>query len=321
MPKNVKLLVTRQFPADVLDRCRRDYNCTFNPKDKNWLDDELIVQSSGHNAIFFSSGNKFTAEVIAALPDEVKMLATFSVGHEHIDLSAALKRNLIVVNTPDVLNEATADTAFMLLLCASRRASEADRMVRNGEWHGWTPTQLLGVGMQGKRLSILGMGGIGRQVANRARGFGMIIHYHNRNRLPEHLEQGAIYHESAEDLMKVADFLSINCPMTPEMENFLNADRIALLPNEAIVVNTARGGLVHDHSLISALKSGKVFAAGLDVFDGEPGLNPEYLKLDNVFLSPHIGSATFETRNAMGFLALDSLDAFFAGKEPANRIA
>ena len=194
-------------------------------------------------------------------------------------------------------------------------------MVRNGDWHGWTPTQLLGVGMQGKRLSILGMGGIGRQVAKRARGFGMIIHYHNRNRLPEHLEQGAIYHERPEDLMKVADFLSINCPMTPEMKNFLDGDRIALLPNNAIIVNTARGGLIHDDSLISALKSGKVFAAGLDVFEGEPDLNSEYLKMDNVFLSPHMGSATFETRNAMGFLALDSLDAFFAGKEPPNRIA
>ena len=321
MPQNVKLLVTRQFPANVLERCQRDYNCTLNPNDTDWPDEELIDQSFGHDAIFFSSGNKFTADVIAALPNEVKILATFSVGYEHIDLSAALKRNLVVVNTPHVLNEATADIAFMLMLCASRRAREADKMVRNSDWHGWTPTQLLGIGMQGKRLAILGMGGIGREVAKRARSFGMIIHYHNRNRLPEHLEQGAIYHQSAEDLMKVADFLSINCPMTPKMKYFLNTDKIKLLPNQAIVVNTARGGLVHDDSLISALKSGRVFAAGLDVFGGEPAVNPEYLKLDNVFLSPHIGSATFETRDAMGFLALDSLDAFFAGKEPLNRIA
>ena len=320
MPKDVKLLVTRQFPPDVLARCDRDYDCTFNPEDTNWTDDELIIRSFNHDAIFFSSGNKFTAKVIKALPDRVKILATFSVGYEHIALDAAQDRNLIVVNTPRVLNEATADTAFMLLLCASRRASEADRMIRNGNWLGWTPTQMLGVGMQGKRLAILGMGGIGREVAKRGRAFGMIIHYHNRNRLPANLESNAIYHKNIEELLKVADFLSINCPMTPEMAGFLNADRIALLPEDVIIVNTARGGLVDDNALIAALKSGKVFAAGLDVFDGEPKLHPEYSNLENVFLSPHIGSATVETRNAMGFLALDNIDEFFAGREPPNRI-
>ena len=181
MPKNIRLLVTRQFPTDVLARCERDYTCTFNPEDTDWIGDELIARAAGHDAIFFSSGNKFTADVIAALPDSIKALSTFSVGHEHIDLNAPAARGLMVSNTPGVLSEATADIAFMLLLCASRRSSEADRMVRNGDWIGWTPTQMLGVGMQGKRLAILGMGGIGRQVARRGRAFGMTIHYHNRS--------------------------------------------------------------------------------------------------------------------------------------------
>jgi lactate dehydrogenase-like 2-hydroxyacid dehydrogenase len=320
MPKNIRLLVTRQFPPDVLARCERDYTCTFNPKDTDWIGDELVARAADHDAIFFSSGNKFTADVIAALPDSIKALSTFSVGHEHIDLAAATARGLMVSNTPGVLSEATADIAFMLLLCASRRASEANRMVRNGDWAGWAPTQMLGVGMQGKRLAILGMGGIGREVAKRGRAFGMTIHYHNRRSLPDDVAEGAIYHESADELMKVADFLSINCPMMPEMVKFLNEDRIALLPPNPIVVNSARGGLVDDEALIAALKSGRVFAAGLDVFDGEPNLDPKYRKLDNVILLPHVGSATFETRNAMGFTALENLDAFFAGTEPPNCI-
>ncbi len=320
MPKDINLLVTRQFPGDVLDRCERDYSCTFNPDDADWNGEGLLSRADGHDAILLSSNSKFTAQVIAELPDSIKILATFSVGYEHIDVGAANNKGLVVTNTPGVLSEATADIAFMLLLCASRRAFEADRMVRTGQWTGWTPTQLCGPGMQGKRLAILGMGGIGRQVAQRGRAFGMTIHYHNRSRLPADLEQGAVYHETADELMKVADFLSINCPMSDEMVHFLNEDRITLMPDGAIVVNSARGGLVEDAALIAALKSGKLFAAGLDVFEGEPKVNPAYWELDNVFMAPHIGSATVETRNAMGFTALDNLDAFFAGEDPPNRL-
>ena len=321
MPKDIKLLVTRQFPADVLARCDRDYTCTHNPDDADWTGDDLIGRAAGHDAILFSSNSKFTPEVIAALPDSVRMLATFSVGYEHINIDAATAKGLVVTNTPGVLSAATADIAFMLLLCASRRAFEADRMVRTDQWTGWTPTQLCGPGMQGKRRAVLGMGGIGREVAARGRAFGMTIHYHNRSRLAPDLEQGAVYHDTPEDLLKAADFLSINCPMSAEMAQFLNTERIALMPDGAVVVNSARGGLVDDTALISALKSGKLFAAGLDVFDGEPNINPAYRELDNVFLAPHIGSATVETRNAMGFTALDSLDAFFAGDDPPHRIA
>ena len=193
-------------------------------------------------------------------------------------------------------------------------------MVRDGKWEGWTPTQLLGQGLQDKHLGILGMGNIGREVAARARGFGMKIHYHNRSRLIPDLEKGAIYHEKPEDLLQISEFLSLNCPMTQEMKYFLNAERINLMPKNAVVVNSARGGLIDDEAMISALKSGRLFAAGLDVFDDEPKVNPFYRELDNVFMTPHIGSATVETRNAMGFRALDNLDQFFSGRVPKDLI-
>ena len=193
-------------------------------------------------------------------------------------------------------------------------------MVRDGKWEGWTPTQLLGQGLQDKHLGILGMGNIGREVAARARGFGMKIHYHNRSRLIPDLEKGAIYHEKPEDLLQISEFLSLNCPMTQEMKYFLNAERINLMPKNAVVVNSARGGLIDDEAMIAALKSGRLFAAGLDVFDDEPKVNPFYRELDNVFMTPHIGSATVETRNAMGFRALDNLDQFFSGRVPKDLI-
>ncbi len=321
MPKDVKLLVTRLYPPDVLARAMRDYDCTLNPEDRPWQGDDLTGRAAGHDAILCSSSNKFSAAVVAALPDSIKMLATFSVGFEHIDTEACKARGIVVSNTPDVLSDATADVALLHLLAASRRAGEAERMMRSDSWPGWTPTQLLGPGLQGKRLGIVGMGGIGRAVAMRARAFGMEIHYHNRSRLAPGLEQGATYHATPEALLAVSQFLSLNCPMSPAMKGFLNAERIALLPQGAVVVNTARGGLVDDGALIAALKSGHVFAAGLDVFEGEPKIDPRYRELVNVFMTPHFGSATVETRNAMGFKALDNLDAFFAGRGLPDRVA
>ena len=187
-------------------------------------------------------------------------------------------------------------------------------------WEGWTPTQLLGLGLQGKRLGILGMGNIGREVAARARAFGMEIHYHNRSRLTPNLEENAIYHDKPENLLQISEFLSLNCPMSEKMRHFINAETLKLLPPNSVLINSARGGLIDDSALIAALKSGRLFAAGLDVFDKEPKVNPAYFELDNVFMTPHIGSATIETRNAMGFRALDNLDQFFAGKRPIDLI-
>ena len=315
MPENkAKILATRRMPPNVEARLVRDYQATLNSDDKTLSSAELLEAAEGHDGILCCSTEKFTAEVISALPESVKILATFSVGYEHIDIRAAEKRGLKVTNTPDVLTDATADIAMLCLLAAARRGAEGDRLVRNNEWKGWYTTMMLGTHVSGKRLGIFGMGRIGRAVAQRARGFEMSIHYHNRSRLDEELEQGATFHETPESLLAVSDFLSINAPSSPQTQKFLNAERIALLPDGAVVANTARGNMVDDEALIAALQSGKVAAAGLDVFDGEPDIHPGYRALDNVFLLPHLGSATHETRDAMGFCCLDNLDAFFAGK-------
>lgn len=316
-----RILVTRKLPEAVEARLQRDYDATLNPDDSVFDGDRLVKESAGHDGILLCSTEKLPAAVIEKLPSEVKIAATFSVGHDHIDLGAAKARGLTVTNTPDVLTDATADIAFLLLLAAARRAYEGERTIREDRWGRWAPTTMLGVHVTGKRLAILGMGRIGRAVAQRARGFEMEIHYSNRSRLAPELEQGAIFHEDPEELLTVADFLSINCPSTRETHHFLNAQRIARMPDGAVVVNTARGNIVHDDSLISALKSGKLAAAGLDVFENEPAIHPGYRDLPNCFLLPHIGSATLETRHAMGFRALDNLDAFFAGKEPRDRLA
>jgi lactate dehydrogenase-like 2-hydroxyacid dehydrogenase len=194
-------------------------------------------------------------------------------------------------------------------------------MVRSGQWNFWSPAFMVGRQVTGKRLGILGMGRVGQVMAERARGFGMEINYHNRSRLPAHLEKGAVFHDTLESLLAVSDVLSLHCPATAENNGIINARTLALLPDRAIVVNTARGTLIDEAALGDALASGKLFAAGLDVFRTEPGGNPALAALPNVFLLPHIGSATEETRDAMGFRALDNLDAFFAGKEPGDRVA
>ncbi len=314
------VLVTRKLPDAVMARAAASYDARLNEADEQLGPDDVIARAQGCDAILCCSTEKFPADVIARLPGGLRAIATFSVGLEHIDLEAAKVRGLIVTNTPEVLTDSTADITLLLLLAAARRAYEGERMLRQDAWSGWTPTQLLGVHLGAKRLGILGMGRIGRAVARRARGFDMEIHYHNRNRLEAGLEQGAVYHESAEDLLKVSQFLALNAPATPATERFLNRARIALLPDGAIVVNTARGALVDDEALQEALKSGKLAAAGLDVFEGEPNIHAGYRSLDNVFILPHLGSATLETRNAMGFKCCDNLDAIFAGKDPPDRV-
>ncbi|MDH3920717.1 MAG: D-glycerate dehydrogenase, partial [Rhodospirillales bacterium] len=244
-----------------------------------------------------------------------------SVGVDHVDLGAAKSRGIVVTNTPDVLSDATAEIAMLLLLGAARRASEGERLVRAREWRDWSPAFMVGTQVTGKRLGIVGMGRVGQVAAWRGRGFDMAVHYYNRRRLPAEQEAGAVYHETLEDLLPHCDFLSLHCPATPDSRNLLNAERIALLPDGAIVVNTARGAIVDDEALIAALRSGKLAAAGLDVFNNEPDIHPGYRDLANSFLLPHIGSATRETRDAMGFRACDNLDAFFAGREPGDRVA
>jgi lactate dehydrogenase-like 2-hydroxyacid dehydrogenase len=315
------VLATRHFPPDVEARLAANFDAVLNPQDRLYDGARLAESSRGCDAIMCAAGDPLNAETIGKLADTVKMIATFSVGYEHIDVAAAAKRGIRVSNTPDVLTDATADITLLCLLGAARRAHEGTTMLRTHSWVGWEPTQLMGVHVTGKRLGILGMGRIGQAVADRARAFRMTIHYSNRSRLPKELEKDATFHTNADDMLPHCDFLSINAPMTPDTRKWLNASRIAKLPKGAVVVNTARGGLVDDAALIAALKSGHLAAAGIDVFDGEPKIHQGYYGLVNAFLLPHMGSATTETRNAMGFKALDNLEAFLlSGRTPPDLV-
>lgn len=320
MSKKPIVLVTRKLPQLVEDRLQRDYDPRLNPDDRIYTTDELVELSVGANAIIPCHTEKLTAEVIQRLPDSVRAICSFSVGHDHIDLKLAKARGIIVTNTPEVLSDATAEIAMLLILGAARREFEGETQIRTETWPDWSPTAQLGLQVTGKRLGIIGMGRVGQILARRARGFDMEIHYYNRHRLDPQREQGAVFHETAESLLPVSQFLSIHCPASLETHHLINAERINLLPDEAVVVNTSRGAVVDDEALIAALKSGKLFAAGLDVFNNEPGIHPGYKDLPNAFLLPHIGSATRETRDGMGFRALDNLGAIFAGREPVDRL-
>jgi lactate dehydrogenase-like 2-hydroxyacid dehydrogenase len=275
--------------------------------------EELLRAAEGADAILISPV-QLDAEFFRRVAGSVKVIATFSVGYDHIDVRAAAARGIAIANTPGVLDDATADVAILLLLGASRRAYEAQLLVRSGGWAKADAPRLLGWDCAGKVLGIFGMGRIGQAVARRARALGMKIHYSNRSALPLELAGDAVFHASAQELLRVSQFLSLHAPHTPETHHFLDAENIALLPAGAIVINTARGGLVEDGALIAALKTGRVAAAGLDVFEGEPNINPGYVELRNTFLLPHIGSATLETNTAMGMLALDNIDAVLAGR-------
>lgn len=316
-----RVLATRQFPEDVEKRLVASFDAKLNPEDRLYDGPALVKAAEGFDGIMCAAGDALNAQTIAALPASVRMIATFSVGFEHVDVAAAAKRNIVVSNTPDVLTDATADIAMLCLLGAARRAHEGTTMLRTHNWVGWEPRQLRGVHVTGKRLGILGMGRIGQALADRARAFRMTIHYSNRTRLTPDLENGAIFHANPDDMLPHCDFLSINAPMTPATRKWVNAERIARMPKGAVVVNTARGGVVDDEALIAALKSGHLFAAGIDVFDGEPKIHQGYYDLENAFLLPHMGSATVETRNAMGFKALDNLEAFLLrGQSPPDLV-
>ena len=321
MSEKPVVLVGRKLPEAVEARLARDYQPRLNPDDRLYTGEELIALAEGAAAVLPCHTEHLTAELIAQLPQSVRAICNYSVGVDHVDLAAAKARGIIVTNTPDVLSDATAEIAILLMLGAARRASEGERLVRSATWKDWSPSFMVGRQVTGKRLGVVGMGRVGQVVARRARGFEMEIHYHNRRRLDAAAEAGAVYHESLDSLLGVSDVLSLNCPSTPESKGLMNAERLAKLPDGAIVINTARGALVNDEDLIAALASGKLAAAGLDVYNNEPDIHPGYRELENVFLLPHIGSATLETRDAMGFRALDNLDAIFAGREPGDRVA
>lgn len=315
------LYVTRRLPQSVEARAARDYDARLNAADTPVTAADILRGADGASAVLCCPAERLDAATIGALPDTVRVIATFSVGFDHVDVPAARARGIAVCNTPDVLSAATAELAILLMLAAARRAGEGERLVRRGEWTGWAPTQLIGSDIDGRRLGILGMGRIGREMARMARAFRMEIHYRDMARLPPDLEAGATFHDTDETFLPVCDVLSLHAPGGAGTRHWLNAARLAMLPRGAIVVNAARGTLIDDAALVAALDSGHIAAAGLDVYDGEPRVAPAYLGREDVVLLPHLGSATARTRDAMGMLALDGIDAVLAGRTPTNLVA
>ncbi|MFN3449892.1 MAG: 2-hydroxyacid dehydrogenase [Roseococcus sp.] len=324
MPKPV-LLLTRQLPAAIEALAAERFDARLNPSDEPWFRDGAEIArraaEAGAQGILCAAGDPMGAATIAALPASVRVIATFSVGYDHVDVAAARARGITVTNTPEVLSFATAECAMTLMLMAARRAGEGERMVRARKWEGWAPTQLMGVTLEGKALGILGMGRIGRELAAMARGFRMRIHYRDIARLPPELEQGAVFHDNDASFLSAIDVLSMHVPGGEATRKWLNAERLAMMKPGSLVVNTGRGGSVDDAALVAALASGHIRAAGLDVYDGEPRVFEGYFGLENVVLLPHLGSATVETRDAMGRRALENLAAvLIEGRAPPHAV-
>jgi len=305
-----KVFVARKLLESNEKRMSEIWDAKLNSEDKVYSQSELIELSRDCDGILCSIVDKFDVETINKLSDKVKIISNFAVGFGNIYIKAAKKKNIIVTNTPNVLTDATAEIAILLLLGAARRATEGRKWVDKKNW-SWSTDFLMGKQLTGKPLGILGMGRIGQAVAERAKSFGMKIHYYNRKRLPSNLENGAIYHESLKSLIKASDFFSINCPATEETKKIINEKTLSYFPDGAVIINSARGDMIDDEAMVNALKSGKVFALGLDVYNGEPDIHPQYLKLDNVFILPHLGSATEKTRFAMADLAISNIEEYF----------
>ena len=321
MPTKPRVFVACDLPESVQQLFTDRFDAVCNLQGRTLKPFELLEGGRNMDALVLTATDRLNADLVAQLPPTIQVVCTYSIGMEHMDVAALAARGVAVLATPDVLSESCADVALLLMLGAARRVVESSALVRTGEWTGWTPRQLLGVDVWGRRLGILGMGRIGRAIARRGRGLGMTVHYHNRSRLPEALEEGAVFHASLESLAAESDFLCVACPSNAGTRGLVSADILTRLPAHAVVCNIARGDIVDDEALVAALASGAVAAAGLDVFAGEPDIHPAYRRLPNVFGLPHIGSSTESTRLAMGRLLCDGMEAFFRGDAPPNRVA
>ena len=314
-----KIFVTRKLLKENEDKIKKLFDANLNKDDKIYTAEEIIEGSKNFDGILSSVTDPLNANTISKLSNTIKIIANGAVGFGNIDFKKAREKGIAVTNTPDVLTDATADIQILLLLGASRKAYEGRLAAEKQDWK-WSWDFLLGKQMSNKRLGILGMGRIGRAVAKRAKAFGMEIHYHNRSQLSPELENGAIYHKNIKSLFAKSEFLSINCPATPDTKNIINKETLNFLEDNTVVANAARGDVVDDDAMVEALKSKKVFAYGLDVYNGEPKIHPEYLKLKNIFLLPHLGSATKRTRWDMAYRAIQNLEDFFNGKNPKDLV-
>ena len=314
-----KILITRKLIKESEEKASKTFEPIFNSNDELYSQSKVVEMSKGCDGILTSLTDKMDQETINKLPDSIKIISNFAVGFGNIDLETAKKRGIAVTNTPEVLSDATAEIGILLILGACRRASEGIEAAREGGWK-WSADYLIGKQLTGTRLGILGMGRIGQKIAKIAKSLGMVIHYHNRSKLKDEKEDGAIYHDNIKSLFSVSDVLSICCPATKETENIINKETVEYFPKGAIITNVARGEIIEDEALIDALNRRKTYAVGLDVYKNEPNLNPGYLKIKTAFILPHLGSATKDTRIAMANLAIDNIDEFFQTGSCKNKV-
>jgi len=312
-----KILVSRKISDLAEEKLQKEFEVTLNPKDEPIPESELIKLINNYDGMISTGFDKISENFFNNLNGKLKIIAQVGVGYDNISIKSAEEKKIKVTNTPNVLNEAVAETTILLILAASRRIGEAYNLVRTDDWKNQKPDLtkfMIGNSVTGKTLGIIGMGRIGRMAAKCAKAFGMKIIYYNRNKLPDDLEDGAKYFSDIKTMLPECDFVSIHTPATAETKHILNSSTISLLPKHAVVINTSRGSTIDDDALIDALENKKIYAAGLDVFNNEPNLDKRYLKLDNCFVLPHIGSATHETRLAMSMMAVDNIYCFFNKK-------
>ena len=312
-----KILVSRKISDLAEEKLQKEFEVTLNPKDEPIPESELIKIVNDYDGMISTGFDRIGENFFKNLNGKLKIIAQVGVGYDNISIKSAEEKKIKVTNTPDVLNEAVAETTILLILAASRRIGEAYNLVRADDWKNQKPDLtkfMIGNSVTGKTLGIIGMGRIGRMAAKCAKAFGMKIIYYNRNKLSDDLEDGAKYFSDIKTMLPECDFVSIHTPATAETKHILNSSTISLLPKHAVVINTSRGSTIDDDALIDALENKKIYAAGLDVFNNEPNLDKRYLKLDNCFVLPHIGSATHETRLAMSMMAVDNIFCFFNKK-------
>ena len=316
------VVVTRKLPDAIETRMMELFDVRLNLDDHPMTASELAEAVKVADVLVPTVTDRIDAKILSQAGEQLRLIANYGAGVDHIDLATARQRSITVTNTPDVLTEDTADMTMALLLAVPRRLTEGERGLRNGDWPGWSPTWMLGHRIYGKRLGIIGMGRIGQAVARRARGFGLSIHYHNRRKLHEDIENEleATYWESLDQMMARMDFVSVNCPHTPATYHLLSARRLKLLRENAVIINTARGEIIDENALTRLLANGEIAGAGLDVFEHEPAVNPKLLALDNVVLLPHMGSATHEGRIDMGEKVLINIKTFVDGHAPPDRV-
>ena len=320
--KKPVVIVTRRLPDLVETRMRELFDARLNLEDKPMSESEIVDAMREADVIVPTVTDHITAQMIAQAGEQMKLIANFGNGVDHIDVTSALRRGITVTNTPGVLTEDTADMTMALILATARRIAEGARVIPEGRWSGWSPTWMLGRRLGGKRLGVVGMGRIGQALASRARAFGMSIHYHNRRRVAQQIEESleATYWDSLDQMLARMDFVSINCPHTPATYHLLSARRLKLIRPSAVVINTARGEIIDEGALAAMLEAGEIAGAGLDVFEHEPAVNPKLLKLPNVVLLPHMSSATIEGRVDMGEKVIVNIRTWMDGHKPPDRV-